>query len=128
MRRMYDQEEIKDIAVESGKKLYLHKIKIETNNIYKIPSLTYQLYNTSNSKLNTKEALMNAIYGHFNIMLDGNSTTIPDEGPTKFIGESLILAPPGCTVKYFSTYPSSNYSTYTFSWSNLKITDTVIEM
>lgn len=126
MRRMYDENEIKSIASESGKKLYFHSTTIQNGNSdYNIPILKFNCITTNGLSL-TKNDLSNAAKFAFNLFLTGNDeTTVP---PKVYIAESFIVAPNYIEVSYLDAYPGSDTFLTTRIAGNYLIIDSVTEL
>ena len=126
MRRMYDENEIKDIASEAGGKLYLHAVKVKSSGIYGVPALDFKVISTSNTKI-TKDNL-NKVKGDFDLILSGDDATMP---PFLYIARSFFAEPDHVSVSYFKTYPVKSDSTSSInigSGGNYSVTDTVTEL
>lgn len=126
MRRMYDQEEIKDIAAQAGGKLYLHAVKVKSSGIYGVPALDFKIISTSNTKI-TKDNI-NKAKGAFDMILSGDDATMP---PNLYIARSFLASPDHVNVSYFKTYPTKSDSTSSIdigSGGNYSVTDVVTEL
>ena len=126
MRRMYDENEIKSIASESGGKLYLHAVKVKSSGIYGVPALDFKLISTSNTKI-TKDNL-NKTKGAFDMILSGDDATMP---PNLYIARSFLATPDHVSVSYFKTYPTKSDSTSSIdigSGGNYSVADVVTEL
>ena len=126
MKRMYDENEIKSIASESGGKLYLHSVKVKSSGIYGVPALDFKVISTSNTKI-TKDNL-NKTKGAFDMILSGDDATMP---PNLYIARSFLASPNSVSVSYFKTYPTKSDSTSTIeigSGGNYSVADVVTEL
>ena len=125
MRRMYDENEIKSIASESGGgKLYLHKTNIHSNdNKYEL-----QVYFLS-SKANQfnlddiANSIQTRIYEEFMYSEDVN---------VKFykVDRAIFVASGSITLQYFNTYPydNTNKTMHRFERNEFVVEDTVTEL
>ena len=131
MRRMYDENEIKSIASESGGgKLYSHTVKVKSSGIYGVPALEFKFISTSNTPI-TKDNICTNTYlrmpkAIFDMILSGDDATMP---PVTYIATSFLASPDHVNVSYFKTYPTnSNSSIDIGSGGNYSVTDTVTEL
>ena len=126
MKRMFDENEIKQMASEAGGKLYLHAVKVKSSGIYGVPALDFKVINTSNTKI-TKDNI-NKAAGAFDMILNGDDATVP---PFLYIARSFLAEPDHVNVSYFKTYPTKSDSTSSIdigSGGNYSVTDTVTEL
>ena len=127
MKRMFDENEIRQIASEAGGgKLYLHAVKIKSSGIYGVPAFDFKVISTSNTKI-TKDNL-NKTKGAFDMVLSGDDATMP---PFLYIARSFLATPNSVTVSYFKTYPTKSDSTSSIeigSGGNYSVTDVITEL
>lgn len=125
MRRMYDENEIKSIASESGGgKLYLHSVKVKSSGIYGVPALDFKFISTSNTKI-TKDDI-NKVKGVFDMILSGDDATMP---PNLYIARSFFASPDGVNVTYLKTYPTNTLSNINIgSGGNYSVADVITEL
>lgn len=126
MKRMYDENKIKQIASEAGGKLYLHAVKVKSSGIYGVPALDFKLISTSNTPI-TKDNL-NKTKGDFDMILSGDDATMP---PNLYIARSFLASPDHVTVSYFKTYPTRSDSQSSIdigSGGNYSVTDVITEL
>ena len=124
MRRMYDENEIKDIAAQAGGKLYLHSVKVKSSGIYGVPAFDFKVISTSNTKI-TKDN-MNKVAGAFDMILSGDDATMP---PNLYIARSFLAAPDGLNVSYLKTYPTNTLSNINIgSGGNYSVADVITEL
>lgn len=121
MRRMYDENEIKSIASESGGgKLYLHKLNITDSGQEKIIKLLF--INTDSGKITsiTPELLNTAIKS--NMVIKSNTTT------TYYECKEVSTAGDFVMVEYYTTYPFAVSSTNSDAIQSPTMDDTVTEL
>lgn len=127
MKRMYDENEIRQIASEAGGgKLYLHSVKVKSSGIYGVPALDFKVISTSNTKI-TKDNI-NKAKGAFDMILSGDDATMP---PNLYIARSFLASPDSVSVSYFKTYPTKSDSTSSIeigSGGNYSIADVITEL
>lgn len=131
MKRMYDQNEIKQIASEAGGgKLYLHAVKVKSSGIYGVPAFDFQFISTSNTKI-TKDNIYTSTFlkmpkAIFDMILSGDDTSMP---PKLYIATTFLASPDSVNVSYLKTYPTNSISSIDIgSGGNYSVADTVTEL
>lgn len=131
MKRMFDENEIRQIASEAGGgKLYLHAVKVKSSGIYGVPALDFEFISTSNTKI-TKDNIYTSTFlrmpkAIFDMILSGDDTSMP---PKLYIVTSFLATPDNVSVSYFKTYPTNSVSSINIgSGGNYSVTDTVTEL
>lgn len=125
MRRMYDKEEIKSIASESGGKYYLHNVAISDNTSQSLqPTIFFKYISKDNAKFTIDKL-------NFNICFD--VTTSTTELPPKHYKVNAMLVKldtKDLYVEYYPTYPynDAEQTRFTIKKANIQISDKVFEL
>ena len=129
MKRMFDENEIRQIASEAGGgKLYLHAVKVKSSGIYAVPAFDFKLISTSNTPITKDNIIKNKAASAFDMILSGDDATMP---PNLYIARSFLATPDHITVSYFKTYPTKSDSQSSIdigSGGNYAVADTVTEL
>ena len=138
MKRMYDENEIKSIASESGGgKLYVHNIEIRRTGNYGIPVFTCQILNSRASQLEIKDFQDHKNVGCIvNAKMQGvNETIVP---PTTYIAWNQIdiltvsNVPTKVAITFEQLYPfkDAEFTVFEFDLTdgNTSYSDTVTEL
>ena len=98
MRRMYDENEIKSIASESGGgKLYLHDVIIKNKEGAALPLVKFKYISTDNTKFSIDKF---NFLKCFDIYATNNSTP-----PTFYGVKDISKGASSLSVTYYTTYP-----------------------
>ena len=98
MRRMYDENEIKSIASESGGgKLYLHDVTIKNKEGAALPLVKFKYISTDNTKFSIDKF---NFLKCFDIYATNNSTP-----PTFYGVKDISKGASSLSVTYYTTYP-----------------------
>ena len=133
MRRMYDENEIKSIASESGGKLYLHNIYLKRK-ATSLPKFTCQVISSRSDKLQLSDFKGN-VGLITNARMDGkDEDTIP---PNSYIAKNEIDIPnlssglSKAIILFHEYYPfDDTWSSFEFSLTDgqTEDSDTIIEL
>ena len=128
MKRMYDENEIRQMASEAGGgKLYLHAVKVKSSGIYGVPAFDFKFISTSNTPI-TKDNIYKTINSKpaFDMILSGDDATVP---PNLYIARSFVASPNSVSVSYLKTYPTNTTSSIEIgSGGNYSVADVVTEL
>ena len=123
MRRMYDENEIKSIASESGGgKLYLHDVTIKNNSGTALPIVKFKYISTDNTKFSLDKF---NFYKCFDVYANNNNT------PPEFYGVyAMSIDASSVSITYYTTYPFDVMSTATLpvQIADIKINDNIVEL
>ena len=123
MRRMYDENEIKSIASESGGgKLYMHDVTIKNKDGAALPLVKFKYISTDNTKFSIDKF---NFFKCFDIYATNNSTP-----PTYYGVKDISKGASSLSVTYYTTYPFSVVSTAALpvQMADIEITDEVVEL
>ena len=116
MRRMYDENEIKSIASESGGgKLYLHDVTIKNKEGAALPLVKFKYISTDNTKFSIDKF---NFFKCFDIYATNNETP-----PTYYGVKDISKGASSLSVTYYTTYPFTVTSTAQLP---VQIADTLI--
>lgn len=100
MKRMYDENEIRQIASEAGGgKLYLHDVTIKNKDGAALPILTFKYISTDNTKFSIEKLDSRKC---FDVYANNNSMP-PEFYQVKDISKSAS----SLSITYYTTYPFS---------------------
>ena len=123
MRRMYDENEIKSIASESGGgKLYLHDVTIKNKSGAALPIAKFKYISTDNTKFSPDKF---NFLKCFDVYATDNSTP-----PTFYGVRDMTIGASSGSITYYTTYPFSVTSTATlpFQIADIETNDNVFEL
>ena len=123
MRRMYDENEIKDIASEAGGgKLYMHDVTIKNKDGAALPIVTFKYISKDNTKFSIDKF---NFFKCFDIYATNNSTP-----PTYYGVKDISKGASSLSITYYTTYPFSVTSTASLpvQIADIAINDNVFEL
>ena len=123
MRRMYDENEIKSIASESGGgKLYLHDVTITNKSGAALPIAKFKYIWTDNTKFALDK---------FNFLKCFDVYATNNSAPPTFYGvRDMTIGASSGSITYYTTYPFSvtSTATLTFQIADIATNDNVFEL
>ena len=127
MKRMFDENEIRQIASEAGGgKLYLHAVKVKSSGIYGVPAFDFKLISTSNTPITKDNIIKNQFAPAFDMILSGDDATMP---PFLYIATTFLASPDHVNVSYLKTYPTNSTSSIDIgSGGNYSVADVITEL
>ena len=120
MRRMYDENEIKSIASESGKKLYYHNITILDTAPGSTKTLNLIILSSKAEKFNIND-IDNYKYKAVSQRVKNSSGNIYEVREISINSNTI-------SAYYYDKYPYPMMTTAYFDFNTYKISDTVAEL
>lgn len=121
MRRMYDVNEIKDIASEvGGGKYYMHDVIISNNSTpASVPGVYFKYISKDSTKFSIDKL-------NFKICFDVTTTT-SDVPPKYYKVDSIVVDATKLNITYYPTYPynTAEQTIITIPKANIEISDSV---
>lgn len=123
MRRMYDENEIKSIASESGGgKLYIHDVTIKNKDGAALPIATFKYISTDNTKFSPDKFNFHKCFDVY-----ANNNSMP---PEFYHVKDMSVGADSYSITYNTTYPYSVTSTAQLpvKIAETEINDNVVEL
>ena len=123
MRRMYDENEIKDIASEAGGgKLYMHDVTIKNKDGAALPIVTFKYISKDNTKFSIDKLNFQKCFDVY-----ANNNSMP---PEFYQVKDMSKSANSISITYYTTYPFSVTSTASLpvQIADIAINDNVFEL
>ena len=123
MKRMFDENEIKQIASESGGgKLYLHNVTIKNKSGAALPIATFKYISTDNTKFSVDKFNFQKCFDVY-----ANNNSMP---PEFYQVKDMSIGASSGYITYYTTYPFSTTSTaqLPFQIAEIEINDNIFEL
>ena len=126
MRRMYDENEIKSIASESGGgKLYLHDVTIKNKSGAALPIAKFKYISTDSTEISQFSLNKINFLRCLDVYATDNSTP-----PTYYGVRDMTIGESSGSITYYTTYPFSvtSIAQLPFQIADIEINDNVFEL